>query len=171
MISINAGALKLSLAKLKTVRKKIADTADGRYRQKLFYAIELAARVSPQFSGDFASNWNIVVDGNMPVYKPLPGKLGVGTTARMSPEGFVSYHLAAHKAGDSEAITTTLARAAAQLRGVTIKSRVHIVNATDLYTDGTRMIGPDGPVNLRGDNIIPGRVRIEAYVRARIKEM
>lgn len=170
MISINASALKMSLAKLQAVRKKVQDTADGRYRQKIFYAIELAARVSPQFSGDFASNWNIVVDGNMPVYKPLPGS-GVGTMPRTRLDGSTSYQLAAHKAGDSEAVSVALHRAAAQLRGVTVKSKVHIVNATELHTDGTRMIGPDGAVNLRGDNIIPGHVRIESYVRARIKEL
>lgn len=170
MISINQRALWVSLEKLKKVRKTISDTADGRYRQKVYYAAELAVRVSPQFSGDFTSNWNIAVDGNMPVYRPLAGGYD-RVVANEKDNGTTGYRIQPHKAGDPEAVGIAMARIAGQLRGVTRHSRVHLVNATDLDTDGRRMYGPDGVVNLRAENIIPGRVRIESYVRARIKEL
>jgi hypothetical protein len=167
MISIDTAKLKMSLAKLKTVRKKVADTADGIYRQKIYYLLEAAARVSPQFSGDFASNWALVIDGDMPVYRPHPDKLsGLGAVGKLGANGQTTYTAAAKQAGDFGAVQTALTRGAAALRGVTTKNRVHLVNATELYTpDGRRMVGPDGTVNLRPENIIPGNIRIESYVR------
>jgi hypothetical protein len=166
MISINANQLKVSLDKIKARKDQIHKTADGRFRQKLLYLFGLAVKVSPQFSGDFAANWNIVVDGNMPVYRPLPGKY-----SDLVHEKGGHYRVVAHKAGDPEAVNISTFRGLGQLKGVTLKSRVHFVNATELHTDGTRMIGPDGAVNLRPENLIPGGVRIESYLRARAKEM
>lgn len=170
MISINIGALRISQAKLQAARKTIIKRADAGYRQKLFYLIEAAARVSPQFSGDFASNWFLAVDGNMPVYRPLPAKYGVGAGMRETESGHYAYSETPHKAGDPEAVQIALQRAAGVLAHVTLKNRVHLVNATELHTDGTRMIGPDGVEQLRGDNVIPGRVRIESYLRAVAKQ-
>jgi hypothetical protein len=162
MIALNANAIKLSLARLQSTRKTVVKRGDAGFRQKLYYLYGLGVVVSPQFSGEFASNWNIVVDGNMPVFKPWPGKHAVEHDGQK---------LMPHKAGDPEAVATAMARGAAQLRGVTMKSQVHFVNATELFTDGTRMIGPDGVEQLRPENIIPGRVRIESYLRARAREL
>lgn len=161
MIAINANAIKLSMARLQTTRKTVLKRGDEGFRQKLLYLYGLAVKVSPQFSGEFASNWNIVVDGNMPVFKPWPGKYAVEHDGRRAMP---------HQAGDPEAVNTATYRGLAQLKGVTLRSQVHFVNATELFTDGTRMIGPDGVEQLRPENIIPGRVRIEAYVRARARE-
>lgn len=167
MIAINANALKLSMKRLQATREAVLKRGDGGFRQKLFYLFGLAVKVTPQFSGDMASNWNIVVDGDMPVYRPWPGKFDVPVRR----DGTGSYRLAPHQAGDPEAVTTSMARGANQLKGVTMKSRVHFVNATDLSTDGTQMFGPDGVEQLRGVNIIPGSVRIETYLRARAREI
>jgi hypothetical protein len=170
MISIDTAKLKLSLKRLAEVRKNVSKEADKAYRQKIYYLLEAAVRVSPQFSGDFASNWAVVVDGNMPVYRPLAGKqTGMGSVSKTNGAGAVTYSGVAHKAGDMEAVTIALARGASALNGVTAKSKIHLVNATELSTDGTRMTGPDGTVNLRPENLIPGRVRIESYVRALAK--
>lgn len=169
MITVNLNKLRVSLEKLKAKRKQVSDTADGRFRQKIYYLAELAVRVSPQFSGEFASNWNLAIDGNMPMFRPMAGGYD-RVEARHLENGQIGYRLQPHKAGDPEAVGVALARIAGQLRGVTRHSQVHLVNATELHTDGTRMIGPDGTVNLRPENIIPGRVRIESYVRARAKE-
>lgn len=167
MIAINVNKLRMSIARLQQVRKKVADTADGIYRQKIYYLLEAGVRVSPQFSGDFASNWFIVVDGNMPSYKRWPQKAGLDRDGKMLLNSTAQN---VHKAGDPEAVSYALARAAGTLKGVTRKNKVHIVNATELTTDGTHMTGPDGTVNLRPENIIPGHVRIETYIRARAKE-
>lgn len=168
MISVNANALARSLRRLSEKRKKVADTADGRFRQKLYYLIEVAAKVSPQFSGDFASNWHLVVNGNAPSYKRWPQKDGMDRKGRLA-SSTTSQNI--HQAGDPEAVTYVLARAAAALRGVTRNDKVHLMNMTDLTTDGTHMISPSETVNLRPENVIPGNVRIESFVRARAKEI
>jgi hypothetical protein len=168
VIAVNGTSLAKGIKSLKAIRKKVADTADGAYRQKLYYLFEKGARVSPQWSGDFTSNWNIVVDGNMPIYKPWPGKF----ESRLSRHddahtGAAAYRVTPHQAGDPEAVGTALARGAAQLRGVTMKSRVHFVNATELHVGdgGTTMVGLDGVERLRPENVIPTGTRIEAYIK------
>lgn len=169
MIAVNATKLAAAIKSLKGVRKKVADTADGVYRQKLYWLFEKGVRVSPQWSGDFASNWNIAVDGNMPVYKPWPGKFESHVSRSDGAyDGTAAYRVTPHQAGDPEAVGTALARGAAQLRGVTMSSRVHLINATELEVGaaGQTMIGPDGVERLRPENVIPGHVRIDAYIRA-----
>lgn len=171
MITVDARKLAKAIKTLQGKRKKLADTADGIYRQKLYYLAEAAARVSPQFSGDFASNWNLAVEGNMPVYRAWPGKYSPDVVAEGEGRN-TRYRIQPHKAGDPEAIGASLARIAGQLRGVTRHMRVHLVNATELYTpDGKRMVGPDGAVNLRDENLIPGGQRIESYLRALAKDL
>jgi hypothetical protein len=166
VIGINASKLAASIKSLEKVRKKVADTADGIYRQKLYYLYERLVRVSPQWSGDFASNWNIVVDGNMPVYKPWPGKFE-SMVHRKDGEHGAAYRVTPHQAGDPEAVGTALARGAAQLRGVTIKSQIHFVNATELEVGaaGATMIGLDGIERLRPENVIPTHTSLQVYIR------
>lgn len=169
MIAINATKLAASIKSLALVRKRVEEAGDKSYRQKLYYLFERAVLVSPQWSGDFASNWNIVVDGNMPVYKPWPGKFEsmIGRRDDLH-TGAAAYRVTPHQAGDPEAVGTALARGASQLRGVTMKSRVHFVNATELEVDdaGQFMLGPDGKEKLRAENVIPTGTRIEVYVRS-----
>lgn len=171
MIAIDVNKLRLSMAELQRRRKDVLKKGDEGYRQKVYYLLRLAAEISPQFSGEFASNWFIVVDGNMPVFKPWKNKFALGSSSRTDAgTGQMTYRTAARQRGDLEAITTTMARGAATLKQVTMKSNIHLVNATELSTDGTHMTGPDGTVNLRPENIIPGNVRIESYLRARARE-
>lgn len=169
MISIDVAKLRLSMKELERRKKQVLKAGDEGFRQKVFYLLDLAAKVSPQFSGDFASNWNIMVDGEIPPYKQWADKSRAGVVPKASPNGTVTYRL--HQRGDMEAVATARARAAAQLKKVTRKSAVQLINTTDLHTDGTHMIGPDGIVSLRAVNIIPGRVRIESYLRARAREI
>ena len=166
MIAINIEKLKMATARLQQVRKKVSDTADGIYRQKIFWLAEQAILVSPQFSGDFASNWALAIDGDMPVYRQWADKVSGSVVPVHNDNGTTSYRI--HQAGDPEAVASSKARIAAQLRGVTRASRIHLVNATELEVGagGATMIGPDGTERLRPENVIPGHVRIEAYVRA-----
>jgi len=167
MIAISHDRLRLSMKQVEASKQAVLKRGDAGYRQKLFYLFGLAVKVSPQFSGQFAANWNIVVDGNMPVFKPWPGKYALETVQRHDGK----HRLQPHQAGDMEAVNSSTFRGLAQLKGVTLKSRVHFVNATELDTDGILMYGPDGVERLRPENVIPGHVRIEAYLRARVREL
>jgi hypothetical protein len=174
VIAINASKLAASIKSLKDVRKKVADTADGIYRQKLYWVMEQAVRVSPQWSGEFASNWAFAIDGDMPVFRPWPGKYESRLARHDDAHtGAAAYRVTPHQAGDPEAVGVALARAASRLKGVTLKSRVHLVNSTHLEVggEGQTMIGPDGVERLRPENVIPGHVRIETYLRARAADI
>lgn len=168
MIALNFDKLQVSLKRLAQVRKSVKTKALDIYRQKIFYAAELALYVSPQFSGDFVSNWHIIVDGNMPMYRP--GGRDPEITVNDSENGQFKYRQEPKRAGDLEFIRPVLSRFASQLKAVQLTSRVHIVNATDLDTDGKQMTSPYDKVDLRYENIIPGSVRIEQYVRARVRD-
>lgn len=169
MLAIDVKKLRLSMAELQRRRTAVVKKGVEGYRQKIYYLLGVAAKVSPQFSGDFTSNWALAVNGDMPTYRMWADKASGSMTPMQRENGQVEYR--AHRAGDPEAITTAMARGAAALRKVTsLQDKVHLVNTTDLWTDGTKMYGPDGAVNLRAENIIPGSVRIESYVRARARE-
>lgn len=169
MITINTAALAKAIKNLGKVRKRVSDDADTRYRAKIYYMAELAAKVSPQWSGDFASNWNLGINGSRPTYKKWAEKDAPGMNPRMNDNGTTTY--THYQAGDYAAVATSLGRIKNQLRGVTRKDKISLINATTMYTDGTNMIETDGIERLRPENLIPGRVRIESYVRARAKEL
>lgn len=166
MIGINVQKLQVSLKRLQQVRKKVEGDAAAIFRKKIYWAAELAVMVSPQFSGDFVSNWHVVVDGNMPIYRQ--GGSEPEIVAVTNSQGKTVYRQNPKQAGDLQ--YAPMNRIASQLRGVTLKSNVHLVNASALDTDGKYMIGPDGKEKLRPVNIIPGALRIEQYVRARVKD-
>lgn len=168
MISINANALKLTLAKLQTTRKSVVKQGDAGFRQKIYYLWDAALRVSPQFTGNFVSNWFLSVDGNLGSYKPYQGTNGA-TMREKSYSNERVYKIAPRQAGDMEAIISVRAAGLARLNGVTMKSRVRFINLTDMYTDGTSMISPRDAVPLRPENVVPGNQRIESYLRALAK--
>lgn len=168
MISIDANKLKMSLANLKRLRKTVQETGDGQFRQKLYYLFSETLKVSPQFSGDFVSNWRLVVDGNLGSYKRWHQKDGMDKNGRLA-SATTSQNI--HQAGDMEAITPTMARAVNALKGVTLKAKVHFINMTDLHTpDGVRMVSPTETMFLRPENVIPGPTRIESYIKMKAQE-
>lgn len=173
MINIDVGNLRVGRDKLLALRKTVISSADDIYRRKLRYLGELALYVSPQFSGDFVSNWHFLVDGKAPpLYRP--GGRDPDVVVHEDERGRHSYTQSPKQAGDMEFIRPGLSRLIGQLRGVTVKSQVRLVNVSELETDGVRMMGPVGPGDvevLRTENIIPGRVRIEQYLKARVKDL
>ena len=169
MIAIDVAKLRLSMKELGRRKNQVMKAGVDGYRQKVYYLLEIAAKVSPQFTGDFASNWNVVVNGDMPVYKPWADKVGGSVSPRMKDNGQVEY--AAHRAGDPQAVATSKSRGASQSKKITsMKDVVHLVNATDLDMTGRQMVGPDGAVDLRAVNLITNGQRIESYLRARARE-
>jgi hypothetical protein len=169
VIAINLNAIRFSTKKLEALRGKVKATGDAIFRKKLYAMAEMAVMVSPQFSGDFVSNWNFAVNGNMPVYRPG------GRAPDMVPfdkeDGGTGYRLNVKQAGDREFAMQALHRMGLQLRWVTLESKVHLVNATDLEigAGGDTMTSPYDTVDLRAVNIIPGNVRIGQYIKTHIK--
>ncbi len=172
MIVINAAALKLTLAKLQTTRKAIVKQGDEGFRQKIYYLFNALLKVSPQFSGEFVYNWNLAVNGDLGSFRSYAGKAaGDGSRSVTKSDGTVGYAAARHRAGDEEAMASPRARMTARLKGLKLGDKVHFINLTDMYvgSQGDTMISPGETVNLRPENVIPGNVRIESYIRALAK--
>lgn len=165
MIEIRATTLAQNLKNLAKLRKKVGETADKRFRQKLFYLFERAVKVTPQYSGDWASNWHILVeDAAGKPYKMLPMKADM-QQAWLRADGAIKRFSPRH-AGHPVAVTFAMARARAALGKVTRTSKVRLYNPTPLSTDGQNVTGLDGTKALRPYNVIPDNLKIESYLRA-----
>lgn len=151
-LQIDRAATKAILAR---ARAKVISNANRAYRQQVYRMFEDVLMVSPQFSGDFVSNWRIITaKGELGGYSPWSGKGDVATS--QSP----------HRAGDPEAVT--FARDRAARLPFTYKDKVYFVNDTPLVFTGTTVTGPDGIThNLRPENIIGAGVMIGSYLKAK----
>lgn len=152
MISCNIDKSAVSRI-LGVIKQRVVDNANRDYRAKVYWMFEDLLLVSPQFSGDFVSNWR--VSTSVPVgYAPLPEKSSVAVSQRP------------HKAGDPEAVT--YARDVSDRVPFTYKDIVYFVNETPLEFTPTTVTGPDGKMqNLRLENIIPGGVRLSSYLHTK----
>lgn len=151
-LQIDRAANKAILAR---ARAKVITNANRAYRQQVYRMFEDVLMISPQFSGDYASNWRIVTSqGELGGYLPWHRKGWVQTTHDL------------HKAGDPEAVT--FARDRAARLPFTYKDKVYFVNDTPLEFTGTTVTGPDGTTRrLRPENIIGGGVMIASYLKAK----
>jgi len=171
-LSIDMAQLKMTQAALQRTRKAVIKEGDKGYAQMVYYLFNAALKVSPQFSGDFVYNWNLVVNGDLGSYRRYSGKgEGDGSRSFMRDNGTTGYQAARHQAGDEEAMASPRARMVARLKNLKVTDRVQFVNMSGLDTDnsGTKMVSPNDTVNLRVENIIPGGVRIASYLKAQAK--
>lgn len=141
----------------KIARERVVEDANRRYRRIVYAMFEDLLLHSPQFSGDYASNWQIVADTATPgAYHSWAGKGAVATSQEP------------HRAGDPEAIT--YARDQAVRVPFNYKQKVYFVNPTPLEITGTDVTGPDGVTRaLRPENVIDGGVALRSYLYAKYK--
>lgn len=165
MMSINVNAIQLTIKNLQKTQKKVIEKGDSAVRAKTWALWKELLAVSPQFSGDFVSNWFLSVDGNLGAYKMYQGKASMD--AEMQDKGGrISYRSVARQMGDPGAIASVKMSGLSRLNGITMKSRIRFINLTDLYSTGKEMVSPRDREQLRPENVIPGGVRIESHLRA-----
>jgi hypothetical protein len=169
MISAKIDAGKLQ-RKFLNLRKSIDDSVDRQYKRKVLKMFNDLVRHSPQWSGDFASNWNITHDKTGKAYTKYAFK---GNTPKN----------AARQMGDMQAIATPIARANAIRFGY--KDIVYFSNNTPISFDGrsntvTTVNALDGinpqpypkiilpiTVKVRPENLVDGRLGLISYIRRR----
>jgi hypothetical protein len=140
---------------LQRARAKVEANTNRTFRAQVYRMFEDVLLVSPQFSGEYASNWRIVAESGEAgaAFTPWPGK------------GSVAVAQQPHQAGDPEAIT--FAREQAARVPFNFRQKVFFVNETPLEFTATTVTGAGGTQNLRPENIIPGGVRISSYLKAK----
>lgn len=151
-------AIKVSTKALAKAKERLVNNANRRYRNIVYKWFDEILRVSPQYSGDFVSNWQIVVGsaGGVvePAYRewPLKHELEI----RQQPRA----------AGDPLAIG--YARSQMVRRPFNYKDKVYFVNPTPLHFTETTVSGPDGRTqNLRPENLIGMDKLLGSYLKAK----
>ena len=151
MIAISLNTSRLEQWSLRQ-KAKIRESADKQYRAKVLAVFRDGLEVSAQWSGDWVKNFHLVKKdgGDLKPYRQLDEKR-VGEV---------------HQAGDSEAVDFALTRAKFVAFGY--KDKMVMWNPAPLEFTGTTVTGPDGETrNLRPENIIPGGVRLKAYLQSK----
>ena len=157
MISIRA-----DLRALAKVKEKVVVQVNRKYRAHVYKMFDEVLKVGAQFSGDYVSNWKIVVGAPSDTgYRRWPGKDGTDLGGDLKYAGTV------HQAGDPEAID--YARQGAARLPFTYKDKVFFVNPTPLSFTGTTVTSDieGGTKPLRPENIIGGGVLLKSYMRAK----
>lgn len=165
MMNINVNAIQLTIKNLQKTQKKVIEKGDSAVRAKTWALWKELLAVSPQFSGDFVSNWFLSVDGNLGSYKMYQGKASMDAEMQ-DKNGRISYRSVAKQMGDEAAMTSVRMSGLSRLQTITMKSRIRFINLTDLYSTGREMKSPRDTETLRPENVIPGSVRIESHLRS-----
>jgi hypothetical protein len=160
MLRIRADARAKNAATFTKLIKRVATEADKQYRQKVFYMFKDLLNVSPQYSGDFVSNWRLVVNGTEADYRVWPAKTGHGKWDLAESRVF--------QKGDPDAVNFAFTRAKFVAFG--INDKVRFVNATPLGLTGTTVTDAQAvTLNLRPVNLINGGQRLLSYMNAKYK--
>ncbi len=138
------------------LRAKAKENLDAQFRVKVLERFKLLASTSPQWSGDFTSNWEISLDGAA-TYIPWGAK----------EEDSVAKSQSAPKTqmGDMEAVNYAVEHA--KLVKFGYGSRISFTNATPLTFTDTTVTGGGTTNNVRPENLIDGRVALFSYLKSR----
>lgn len=159
MISI--GVDRSLTDKCEMLKKRIADSANKQFRQRTLIMFNDLVRHSPQWSGDFASNWYVHMDPNHYGYNPNPFQ---GHTKRED----------AKKMGDPDRILATINRANSVV--VDYAKPLYFINKTPIEFMGDLVYGDRQPykganfpdtTKVRGVNLVDGRVALGSYLKAK----
>ncbi len=160
MIAINPAKLARAAANVAKLPGKVDEIANKKYRRVLMAMFKDLGKVTPQFSGDLASNWYIVKSGGKTVaYKRWPNKTG-------------DKHLGRHTggvkdAGDPEALDYAYERAYRfVLNNVTYKDKVSFFNPTPLLIISPQIYDETGhAVQMRNAEAIAAWRSISSFLK------
>lgn len=162
MITINADSLASSMAYVRKKGIEAKALALQQYRQKIMAMYVELLLVTPQYSSDMVSNWDIEVEG-------ASGRDYVRSSEK---EDFVfgeGGHKAPHEAGDQDAgFTASKMRGLRRMQDITYYGQpVYFVNSAMLEIDTPLIIGPDGVQELRDSIVIFAWASITSYLQER----
>lgn len=160
MITINADSLVQAreLVRKKGIEAKAA--ALTQYRSYIMRLYRELLLITPQYSSDMVSNWDIETD-----LRPARNYV-VWSEKELWTGG---QHEALHEAGDEDgAFRSAYARGLARMRDITYYGQpAYFVNPTLLSIDSPLIVGPDGVQQLRDDAVVAAWMSISSYLQAR----
>jgi hypothetical protein len=150
MLALDVGALARTVANIQDKRKKLDLEVNRQYRQKVLAMFKDVLQVSPQYSGEFVSNWDVVV-----------GTEGLKTFRAWPAKGDKTVR----DAGDATAVNYAYTRAKFALQHVTYRTPVYFVNASPLELESPFVTGNGAIEHLRNPSVISAWQNITAYLK------
>lgn len=165
MIVFRADTRARNMQNISRMKKQFEEELNKQYRKKVYAMFGELLRISPQYSGDFVSNWHIRPEtSSIKGYKEWRHKGKVIQGRKWSILGQNSYEQAA-KMGDPEAINFALTRA--KFVKFDYRQRVHFTNQTPILLDATTVTGDGVTHNLRPVNLLSPPEQLFSYMRAK----
>ncbi len=154
MISFRADARAKNLAGIDRRKKLFQKLLNDQFRYKVYAMYRDLNRVSPQFSGDYVSNWELVTSSTSPRgYQEWKNK------------GSVLVSQQPKHAGDSDAVDFSLRRM--YRVKLDYRDKVYFYNPTPVEFTATTATGPDGKTTaLRPENILSPPQLLFSYLKA-----
>lgn len=165
MISIHI--YDASRSAISQIKKQLQDQIDEQFSARMRLMLRDLVKVSPQWSGDFASNWVITDDPSYSGYT----KAAMKGHTRLSEAG---------QAGDIRGTAPAIARSNFQSKKLSYKKPAYFVNnAPPTFTEGTSPATVSGSsqaypgakfpevTKVRPENLISGEVVFENYLRTK----
>lgn len=140
--------------KSQAAKKKIKQSATSYVRQRVLMVYKDILKVSPQWSGNYAYNWQISTRLNEVSPRWDKRFKGVHNWYKVEPK----------HAGDPEAINAAIRSAMGEIENIKWNSRISVVNYAPI-ADAIEA----GTVPLRPENLIPGGMGVIAYVKTKYK--
>ena len=168
---LKVAGVRQTLAELKAAKLKLELTATQRYKNLVeVIFIDLVSH-TPQFSGNLAANWKVVVGGS-----GTASYLQVFNSIKMKGEKDDSRE-EAREAGDEEAIDIAISMAEDQIARIKYNSVVSIVNPTQYSEEVDAGYGPTSKNPIRTENKYRGPyvpkhgVAMAAYVEMKYENL
>jgi hypothetical protein len=160
MITLNADLLRQGIEEVRKKGIEAKAAALAGYRSKILAAFRELLLISPQYSGNLVSNWDIQVEG----MASRPYRM-IGSKDPVT-EAFIG---TPHHAGDeSEEFNSAYARGVQRMRYITYFGQpVYFVNPILLEIDSPLILGPDGTEEMRDSIAIFAWASISSYLQER----
>lgn len=159
MITINADSLAHSIAVARKKGIEAQALALTQYRSYIFRMYVELLLITPQYSSDLVSNWDIELESS-------PGR---GYVRHADKQEYEHGMTAPHAAGDQDAgLNAAKMRGLRRLQDLRYYGQpVYFVNPSFLEIDSPLVVGPDGVQELRDANVIFAWASISTYLQAR----
>lgn len=165
MITLRVDQRAKNIEKISRFKKRMEDELNKRYRKRVLAIFKDLLNVSPQYSGDFTSNWHLLPDTGSPAgYKEWRNKNKVVAGRKNTIMGLSSYEEALY-AGHSEAINFAFTRA--KFVQYNYLQKVYFVNSTELEFTATTVSDNEETHALRPVNLMSPPQQMFSYLRSK----
>lgn len=156
MIFLRMDTRAKNLEAISRTKKRFEEALNRQYRKRVYAMFKDLLMVSPQYSGDFVSNWHVMPDTTTPKgYKEWREKLFVSSLGVQQAKAM----------GDPAAINFALTRA--KFVQFTYLQKVYFINEAPLEFTATTVTADGVTHNLRPVNLMSPPQQMFSYLRSK----